>query len=143
MRNVFIILALSLGFIACGSSNKNDPSAVQTKEEPALTVYFPPLLSWMPFGERQKLWAFRDMDEKTGYWHITGHSDKYGSAEFKEEISMARARAVEKYLRETYGYDVVGIIQGKSDKEPRSDSDQALNRRAEVMFVKYEIGKGL
>ena len=86
MLKNFLIALSFMGLFACGHNVTEKSSSSIEREQPALTVYFPPLLAWLSPQERQKLWTFRDMDESTGYWVIVGHSDKNGSDEFKEQI---------------------------------------------------------
>lgn len=126
MRKLFLILSI-LGLLSCGTSRdksgKNETSPIQETQSPKqqpsspipsqdvkTTVYFLPLSIHLGDIEKYKLCdTFKTIgDERKGYWIIVGHSiDDY--------LSLRRARRVEHFLRHKLHYDVVGIVQGKTD----------------------------
>jgi hypothetical protein len=78
---------------------------------------------------------YTGLEEDKGYWEIVGYTDTFDCDKSNEKLSMKRARAIERYLRHNFNYDVVGIIQGKST--PTGEAHD----RVEVTFKKYLPGE--
>lgn len=63
---------------------------------------------------------------------VIGHTDKVGSKEYNYNLSLRRAKAVQKYLLEKDEKLQIATI-GKGDDEPIDSADDAKNRRVEII----------
>lgn len=66
---------------------------------------------------------------------IEGHTDAIGDAQYNQQLSIRRARAVKQYLNYKYGIDRNRlVVSGKGEYAPLSGHDpfDAMNRRVEI-----------
>ena len=74
---------------------------------------------------------------------IAGHTDSYGSKRYNKKLSEKRAKAVKRYLIETFNIDENRlIIKGYGESKPiatnKTPEGRALNRRVEFRIIKKE-----
>ncbi|WP_370539706.1 OmpA family protein [Algoriphagus sp. Y33] len=70
---------------------------------------------------------------------ITGHTDNVGSASYNQNLSLQRAKSVQKYLVGSGFHHGRVLVEGKGDKEPMvpnsNPKNQALNRRITIKVL--------
>jgi outer membrane protein OmpA-like peptidoglycan-associated protein len=76
--------------------------------------------------------------EKT-YVDIIGHTDSTGSAEYNQQLSVARASSVSSYLQSQQVLPQRIIVKGAGEADPIATNDtpegRALNRRVEIRLT--------
>ena len=74
--------------------------------------------------------------------HITGHTDHLGEEQFNKTLSLQRAQAVEKYLRDK-GVENKMIVKGEGEHKPIApNSTEAGRRKNRRVDVELDYGNG-
>ncbi len=86
--------------------------------------------------------AFRQLDFGGNQLFLIGHTDSRGSAEYNQQLSTRRARAVRKSLIFEHGLSAARLVaEGKGEyqllvRPERSSADYAKNRRVELRVLR-------
>jgi OOP family OmpA-OmpF porin len=67
---------------------------------------------------------------------VTGHSDRIGTHEYNQELSMRRAESVKAYLAETAGIPASKIVaSGKDGSDPVTKPDDCKGQKATKALI--------
>jgi outer membrane protein OmpA-like peptidoglycan-associated protein len=90
------------------------------------------------FGELNRMVKFLE-DHPEISVRIEGHTDSIGTAEYNKELSMNRARAVQKYLENKGIQGSRLLIRGYGESQPIADNKtpqgREINRRVEFVII--------
>ena len=80
--------------------------------------------------------ALSDGRLKGGTFMVAGHTDATGGADYNQQLSQRRAKAVREFLVSNFAIDpdrLIAIGQGKEQLKSASDPYAAVNRRVQVI----------